>query len=254
MKKLLAFASATAAVLVLWACSSDDNGSSTTTQDSGLPPPSNNEAGGQPQDDASSDTGTKDSAPADAGFDANSINAPEVTITYAADCPAFTKCDSDPTGTWKTTGGCLSSSIFDGAKQNCPNLQESNVVIKAKGIVDFTATTVSRQADVKLSAHVQVPKACFMNQLSCTLVAGVLTSSAAGDIFDTASCTDDGDNCQCDVSKELVDNSASTYTKDGTGTITAGKDTYDYCVADGVLTYQKTTNGTKEPVTVTSAP
>ncbi len=250
-KKLVFGTGVLAATFVLWACSSDDTGPAGTTTDAGNDGTTNNPA----------DTGTTEDAnkpeaanTQDASFDADSINAPEVSIDYLATCPAFTKCDSNPVGVWKTTGGCVSSSVFDSAKGQCAGLQESNVVITAKGIIDITATNVSRQAKITLNAHIQVPKSCAPIA-DCGLIAIGLKQQNYGN-FQTATCTDDNTNCQCDVGKVITDASANTYTKDNTGTLTTGAgEKYDYCVEGGVLTYRKSDSaGTEELATFTAAP
>ena len=255
MNKKLAFASGVfATTLVLWACSSDDATTSTTD---GGPDTGTNETGNNTEGDSAVDAKPDAVNTSDANFDADSINAPEVTIKYGTpgdECPAFTKCESDPTGTWKTTGGCVSSTLFDVGREKCPGFQESNVVIKAKGIITIGAANVSRQAKVTIGAHLVLPKSCSPIA-DCNVVAVGLKTQQFG-AFDTATCVEEGGtNCACDVTKILADNSADTYTKTG-GTMTTGAgETYDYCVAAGVLTYRKAdSNGDKEPATFTAAP
>lgn len=249
-KKLVFGTGVLAATFVLWACSSDESNPGV---------PSTDDGGGDTA--TSTDTGTTPDASKpeaantqDANFDADTIDAPEVNIDYSATCPAFTKCDSNPVGKWKTTGGCVSSTLFDDAKSNCPGIAESAVTIKAKGIVDITATNVSRQAKISIGAHIQLPKSCAMGA-PCSLVPVALKQAQYGG-FDTATCSDDGTNCQCDVTKIITDASGDTYTNDNAGTLTTGAgEKYDFCVTAGVLTYRKADSaGTQEPATFTAAP
>jgi hypothetical protein len=207
-----------------------------------------------PAPDAGDDTGTGTpptdvdsggSGPVDSG-------PPGTPITYGK-CPAFTKCGGDVVGSWHLTNGCLSEDTFAAEKKSCPDLKESNVAIAATGTVDITATTMNRQLQVSLSAHIEMPKSCFpIPGITCATAGTLLTSGLlpGGLKFKTATCTDNASNaalCECDVTADDSQsvNTAYTATPDGTITTPAAapepQRTYDYCVANGTLTFTETT-------------
>ena len=145
-----------------------------------------------PDGDASADpdAGVTPDAQADAGVDAGPT--PTVDIVYGA-CPDFTPCGGDVKGHWTVSGGCLSEDTFAAAKKDdCKDVKESNVVIKASGTVDATDTTLHQKMTVDLSADIAIPKAC-MDSLgigNCAFVEVGLQMDTGLDLptFDEATC------------------------------------------------------------------
>ena len=212
--------------------------------DAGSPPGAaiDPDAGGSNGSDAGSEDSGGDivvdsSTPEDSGPPAT------VDITYGT-CPAFTKCGGDIVGSWKVTGGCVSSDAFAEAKAQCDGLQESDVVIKASGTVVATATKIQRTTTLTLSAKVAVPKACAQGISNCALIGAGLQSGAVPGVpkFDTATCTDAGTSCNCTVATTFEEKSDDSYTTaDDVVTTTNPTRTFDYCVAGNKTTYKETT-------------
>jgi hypothetical protein len=214
-------------------------------------------SGGSP-DASNADTGT---TPSDAGNDVadKDVNIPgtEVSVQYGG-CSAFTPCGGDPTGTWTyAAGGCLDAIDVS----TCPGATVTNPVIKVKGQVTFTgatAGTVTRLAQVDISASVGIPQSC-VNQLpqgfrTCSAIATALKLPApTGAGFDTATCTASAGGCDCNIAKTQVDNGSETYTVSG-NTITTGtgtQRTYDFCVNPAsTFTYQETTANAPQTATL----
>ncbi len=198
--------------------------------------------------------------PLDAGKDAGNIDAPTVTIQYMTTCPSFTPCDASPVGTWKLSGGCISSAIFADVKTTCPNFDVTNVTITAKGITTITATNVSQMSHSDFSGTVYVPATCSkgVSGANCPLLDSALTMPMYGG-FDTATCVDSGKNgvnagCNCDVTKATDSSSSDTYTF-ASGVMTTGAGLkFDVCVnpANTLTTRQQNTNGTPGPETFTA--
>ena len=220
---------------VMWVgCSSDDPKVSAPTQDAGT---------GTDNDSGKSDTDSGNNNPPDddagskkdAGFDG-------VDITYGK-CPDFTKCGGDVVGSWKVSGGCVADDAFAEAKTKCPGLQESDVVIKANGTVVATATTIERKTNVQVSAKVVVPKSCSPVADCSLIAAGLQTGALPGaPKFETATCTDSGANCNCDVVGTVNEETNDDYTTAGNVLTTKDPDrTFDYCVKGTKTTYKETT-------------
>ncbi len=220
---------------VMWVgCSSDDPNTSAPTQDAG--PGSDNDSGNNDTDSGNNnppddDAGSKQ----DASFEG-------VDIKYGK-CPDFVKCGGDVVGSWKVSGGCVPDDAFAEARTKCPGLQESDVVIKANGTVVATATTIERKTNVQVSAKVVVPKSCSPIA-DCGLIAtGLQTGALPGaPKFDTATCTDSGANCNCDVVGSINEDTSDDYTTSGNVLTTKDPErTFDYCVKGNVTTYKETT-------------
>jgi hypothetical protein len=217
---------------------------------SAVAPAVSNDAGDPNRGDGSN--GQDDSGPGGRGDtpdsgdkkDSGDNNAPEVPIAYGT-CPAFTKCGGEIVGSWKVSGGCLSSDTFAAAKDRCPGLTESDVVIKASGTVVATATTVERKTTVKLSAKVTLPKdGCGFLVPDCGLIgAGLKSGQLPGTPkFDDATCTDGGTECNCTVAATVTEDKLDTYTvADGVLTTANPTRTFDYCVQGNKTTYTETT-------------
>jgi len=196
--------------------------------------------------DSQSDSGTNGSdSGSDAGSKEDSGGVTGVDISYG-NCPEFTKCGGDIVGSWSVSGGCASGDAFAGAKAQCEGLQESDVVIKANGTMVATATTIERKVTVHVSAKVTIPKSCSpvpdCNLIATGLQTGVGISGAPK--FETATCTDAGANCDCDVAGTMTEETTDDYTAaDGVVTTTAesGDRTYEYCVQENKTTFKETT-------------
>lgn len=215
---------------VVWlGCSSDEPSAATSATDAGADSGGSTDAGSSPTADSGGNT-------TDSGV------KPTTTITYGQ-CAAFTKCGGDVVGSWKVTGGCLSQDQFADAKAQCQGLQESNVVIKADGTVTVTATRVMRNTVVNVTGKVLVPKSCAPLP-SCAVIAGALQVGFNNLKFDTATCTESGDSCDCAVERTLTENTDDAYTTDN-GTLTTENPTrtFDYCVTADKNVFQETTAG-----------
>lgn len=189
--------------------------------------------------------------------DAASNNAADtgggVTITYGQ-CPAFTKCGGNIVGSWHLTGGCLSDQTFAPAKQQCPQLKESNISMHATGALDVTATGIQRSTAITLSGHIEMPKSCVpFPGATCDTVAALLKNPQifpGGFSFKNATCADnttDAKLCECDASTDYSENVDTTYTSTPDGTLTtppttgsASPRTYEFCVAGAGLTFTET--------------
>ncbi|MBX3211244.1 MAG: hypothetical protein KF850_04365 [Labilithrix sp.] len=229
----LATVVALSASLVWVGCSSDDPPGSAAPGD---------DAGNTDTDAATGVEDAGDSGPVDTGAPEADTPPPMVDVTYGT-CPAFAKCGGDIAGSWKVSGGCVSSDAFAEAKQQCPAFQESDVVIKANGTVVATATNVVRKTTVKLTAKLAIPKACTVVTDCGLIAAGLKTGAVPGaPKFETATCTEAGALCNCDVSGTLDETTDDTYTTaDGVVTTTNPTRTFDYCVDGNKTTYVETT-------------
>ncbi|MBX3218754.1 MAG: hypothetical protein KF850_42505, partial [Labilithrix sp.] len=184
-----------------------------------------------------------DGGPVDTGAPEADTPPPMVDVTYGT-CPAFAKCGGDIVGSWKVSGGCVSSDAFTDLKTQCPGFEESDVVIKANGTVVATATNVVRKTSVKLTGKIALPKACAMGTDNCSTIALGLTSGVLPGVpkFETATCTDGGTLCNCDVSVTRDETTDDSYTSaDGVVTTTNPTRTFDYCVDGSKTTYVETT-------------
>jgi len=224
----------TLAGAVCWAgCSGDAGSAPGAVVDPDAGTPNGNDAGAE---DSGGD-------PVDSGTPEDSGPAATVDITYGT-CPTFTKCGGDIVGSWKVTGGCVSSDVFAEAKAQCDGLQESDVVIKASGTVVATATKVQRTTTLTLSGKVAVPKSCAQGVSNCAFIGAALQSGAipGAPKFDTATCTDGGALCNCTVATTVDEKKDDAYTAaDGVVTTTDPTRTYDYCVDGNKMTYKETT-------------
>jgi hypothetical protein len=219
-------------------CSSDSGGGGGTTTDAG-----NADTGTTPTDSGgNADTSTGQDSGADTSTAADTgVPGVEVNLQYG-NCAAFDPCAGDPKGKWAVTGGCVSETVFDPAKANCPGIVESNVVFKAKGTIDTNATNVDRKTSIFFSAKVNLPKVCVdsVPGASCPLVAFFL-KSAQGGSFDNATCTSDGaGGCNCDISDTTVETTNDTYTQNGATITTGGGKTYEFCQKTTKLEYRET--------------
>jgi hypothetical protein len=235
LKKCFSLAAVTAlGGSIVWAgCSSEEPATIPPTNDAGDAGPT--DAG------TSADTGTQQPT-GDAGDKKDSGSPPGVDITYGS-CSAFTKCGGDLVGSWKVSGGCISSTAFDSAKAKCDGLEESDVVIKASGTVVATATMIERKTSATLTAKVAIPKDCSPLP-DCGLIAAGLQSGAlpGAPTFDKATCKDSGTICNCDVEATLTEDASDAYTaKDGVVSTTNPDRTFDYCVQGTKLSYEETT-------------
>ncbi|MBX3263984.1 MAG: hypothetical protein KF782_30200 [Labilithrix sp.] len=217
--------------LVWVGCSSDDSSATEPGADAG--------------NTDTTDAGAQDSGggdPVDTGAPEDETPPPTVDVTYGT-CPAFAKCGGDIAGSWKVSGGCVSSDAFAEAKAQCPAFQESDVVIKASGTVVATATNVKRKTSVSLTAKLAIPKSCTV-VTDCGLIAtGLKTGAVPGaPKFETANCTDAGAICNCDVAGTLDETTDDAYTSaDGVVTTTDPTRTFEYCVDGDKTTYTETT-------------
>ncbi len=221
---------------VLWVgCSSDDSKPNANVVDAG---------GSANGDSGSSDSGNGQNE-SDAGSKKDSGSFTGVDITYGK-CPDFTKCGGDIVGSWKVSGGCVGDDAFAEAL-NCPGLQASDVAIKANGTVVATATTVERKINVQVSAKVAIPKTCapagFQNcaAIATGLQLGILPGVPK---FDSATCTDAGSNCDCDIVATVNEETSDDYQASGGVLATTGNSgdrTFDYCVNGNKTTYKETT-------------
>ncbi|MBX3209363.1 MAG: hypothetical protein KF764_30300 [Labilithrix sp.] len=217
--------------LVWVGCSSDDPPATESSADAGN---SNVDAGGG--EDAGRD-------PVDTGAPEVDVPPPMVDITYGA-CAAFEKCGGDIAGSWKVSGGCVSSDAFADLKAQCAGFEESDVVIKAGGTVVATATNVKRKTSVKLTAKIALPKICAAPIENCAVIASGLKSGAVPGApkFETATCTDAGTICNCDVAATIDETTDDSYTAaDGVVTTTNPTRNFEYCVDGSKTTYTETT-------------
>lgn len=196
--------------------------------------------------------------------DAGGTDAPAETTVPPADlgpfldlqykgCATLVACGGDPKGLWKVTGGCVSEKIFDAAKQQCPNLVESNVKFQARGTVNTTATTIARRVDVKFTATLAVPPECKnANPVGKTCKDAETAMKFAG--LASATCKDNAGTggCDCDVANDLSENTSDAYTVSG-NTITANARTFDYCVKGNEIKYTETTAKAPVPAVFTLA-
>jgi len=223
-------------------CSSSD---SPATGDTDAGNTSSSSGGTDSGSSGGNDSGTS-SGGNDSGSKADTGTKTGVAITYGK-CPAFTKCGGDVVGSWKVSGGCLSEDTFAPFKEQCPGLQESNVVILANGTINVSATNVKRDTETNVTAHLVVPQSCSpIADPNCTLIPTGLTSGALGQKFDKADCKVNAKNCDCDVELSIVENTDDTYTSTPDGTLTVngtkGDQTFDFCVNPAnKLTFQETT-------------
>lgn len=191
------------------------------------------------------------STPKDSGADV-AINAPEVALTYG-NCPAYTPCGGDPTGSWKLTGGCVREELFAPAKQQCPGLQESNVVFKAKGTASYAGGTATLASQLTFTADVFIPQSCLTIMgftLTCAQLGPALQSpQVPGGGFDTASCTSKGagQGCDCKVGDTQTTSGSDTYTVAGNTLTTGAGDTYDICISENATKLESEKKG-KDPI------
>lgn len=167
-------------------------------------------------------------------------------------CDEFKKCDGSIKGDWKVVGGCLPDNTFDSYKSFCPGLVAHDVVIKASGTVSATESpnVVIQKTSIFLQAFVDVPVKCTsLLGGSCDVVPGLLMGGGTGGSkFDHAVCITAGDTCKCAGDVTVVEDTSDQYSLSGDGTLSTGTDpkrTYDYCPADGKITYHETTKQNK---------
>lgn len=237
-KSLSVFLCLAAAALAWTGCSSSDT--STDTPDSGT---NAGDSGVHTDPSDDDDAGTQDNdSGTDAGVDA-SIDAPQVDLKFG-NCDAFAACGGDPKGSWHVASGCVDEEAFDFAKDICAALKVSNVVFKAKGLVDVTATNIDRRTEVFFSATFGIPKPCAdIVGGDCNSVATALKLPQYGNL-DAATCKSDGANgCTCDVSDTEAQHIADTYTQNANTITTGSGQTYDICVDTGKseVSYRETT-------------
>jgi hypothetical protein len=238
------------------------NGSSAGDQ------PANDDAGGVtlgPGNGAPADAGATDSASQikDADRPDIDVTGPFYDLQYG-NCPPVSACGGDLTGVWTLTGGCVDDTVFDTAKAQCPDLTSSDVKFTARGQVAAVGTGITRGTEAHFTANLQVPEICKLdNPLAAVPGYGTCAdldlAITLGAGLKSASCKDaktGGGGCDCEVANDLSEYTSADYTTAGnvltTGTGTAER-TFDYCVANGGLTYKETTAGSAIPASFTLA-
>ena len=218
---------------VAWmGCSSDDPATPPPTNDGGgtTTPPAGDDDGGPGGGKTKTDAGGGLSTP-------GKVPAPEVSFTYGT-CAPLKACGGDAVGTWKyAAGGC----VAELATAACPDLVVKSSTVKARGVVTIGVTSLERNIEVAISASVVVPASCTMGA-SCALVPfGLKAPPPQGPGFQDATCKDGttAGTCECDVTKLAEEKTTDTYTTSGSRITTGAGLTYDYCVANGKMTYRE---------------
>lgn len=186
---------------------------------------------------AASETGAKPVKDAGPPFDAASIDAPEVDVTYGT-CADLNACGGAVDGAYKMTGACVSDTFLDQFKQQCPGLQESDVVIKGKGTATATATTLTRAIYAKMTAKLEAPCGALIDNFlgGCP---GLEQTVMGVEEITAATCTArTGGGCNCDIVAEIVNVGSAAYTTAG-GVLTTDGVKYDYCSADPNLSLKE---------------
>jgi hypothetical protein len=159
----------------------------------------------------------------------------EVAIQFG-NCDPFSACGGDETGTWQYTEACLDPSGFEDAlRQYC-----SGATVSFEGVISgtiaFVGGMVIRDGSYSITATLEIPEACKLGTCAGTAVA--VAQLAPG-----ATCVDASTGgCTCTATRSGGNFSGQTYTAaDNTITLQNGR-TFDYCVNNGTLTYQETTD------------
>lgn len=208
-----------------------------------------------PGDDAGpgADANPEPQGPPDEDKDDEKRPDPKTVPIEYGQCADFNACGGDFKGYWTVSGGCLSDEFLADFKQGeCAGVKEKDVVIKASGSLDVRDKTMVRKVTLDLSAKVEIPQACIDSfELpgggSCALVQLGLTlpfPDSPLPSFDTATCTQIADGCECEVAVTDVDEAEIDYTASGNTVTTEDPSrTFDYCVSGNKNTFKETTSG-----------
>jgi len=177
--------------------------------------------------------------------------------TSTASCDRFTACGGNVVGTWKLVRFCIATDAFGGTTSlpaECAGIVKSVDVNAAETIAFLADGTVTTDAQAGSMAMTYIYTTACLSATSGTTVTAenlVTTCSGLGVAFvaagltasagTTTPCTVSGDNCVCNLLKDIPQNSATdSYTTSGSNlTTTASKDgkvtTDTYCVSGNTL-------------------
>ena len=133
-------------------------------------------------------------------------------------CPTFTACGGNPKGTWLVSGGCVSDELVQTAQAQCAGLtvKDGSVVVKAKGSLVVSASSIERRTQFSVAATINIPQDCASQAGGNCALVGLFLKSAAGGGFDSATCTSDGSGgCDCAIGTQVQDVGTSSYTQSG---------------------------------------
>jgi len=185
--------------------------------------------------------------------------------TSTADCGSFTPCGGNVVGTWNLVRFCIGTDAFGGTTSlpaECAGIVKSVDVNAAETFTFLADGTVTTDAQAGSMAMTYVYTSACLNATSGTSVtaenlvttcSGLSVAFAAAGMTASAGsitpCTASGDNCVCNLLKDIPQNSATdTYTTSGSNLITTaskdGKVTRDtYCVSGNTLQIGSATSG-----------
>jgi hypothetical protein len=188
--------------------------------------------------------GGTDAGPVDAGL------PPAATVTFD-NCPAFTPCASDPTGTWDYTGACVDKNALTQFAAMCQGTEKpvlNNVTGTIQGRVVFTATQVARNAMITTIADVTIPLSCFTGSPipinDCASAQTAINLQQPG-----TKCVNgaDAQHCNCTLDFSTAQAGTNGYTVTGSQLKIDDGSVYDFCVMGTKLQHQQTTPASGSP-------
>lgn len=181
--------------------------------------------------------------PADSGVMSDTPPAGDAVITIADGCPAFSPCGGDPIGTWQYDSICIEESGIEALfAAQCPGTEILSGTGTADGLVEITATQITRMITTSVTAQVAVGGDTCIG--ICAAIPSVVRDMVPGATATCVSGTDGAgnDTCTCDVTFGSTLDETNAYTTEGNTIVTdAGtpdERRFDYCVeGDGSLRY-----------------
>lgn len=186
------------------------------------------------------------------------------TIRIQETCPAFTACGGDEVGSWCYADVCMTKDellapVVAQAMAFLPACMVDDVEVRGSmGTIDGTATLTGSMLTRTVTSSATGtfylgPDCVFLNCMFMEME----INRALGD-SGMATCTPDGDGCECDITFDSMVNESDTYTLDGNTIVTGSDRRYDYCVgSDGNFRFKEDASmrsGSGEPGTQTLLP
>ena len=185
------------------------------------------------------------------GDDSDSTPSNNAGHGGSEDCPALQACGGDPVGDWKVDDVCLANpeDLFDAfANQpECKNSLTHTEPIEASGGYNLgsdkkAVSTISVKGSGTLSFNDACVKALGVGQSAsgdCTKVQAELAKQSG---VKSATCTVKAPNCECNLALEVALAGMGTYSVSG-DKLTVNGTAQPFCVKDGKLTLESTSNG-----------
>jgi hypothetical protein len=163
-------------------------------------------------------------------------------------CNNFMACGGNIVGTWNVTNACGPGTTFTqkGFLMGCDASSITATITGASGMLTFNADmSYMTSLTQTLNSMATIPKSCLTAGASCSALETALKQQMG---VTSATCTDDGTNCNCAIGQTATPMESGTYTTSGsmlTTTATGGTaQSVQYCVSGNQVSFSAPSDST----------